>query len=116
MLSLAGIPPLAGFGGKWYVFKAVIATAVADPMATGYGLITLAVIGVIASVIGAYYYLNVVRVMFFDDPDGEFIPQNSLNMKAIMGVGAALLILFLLPQINAPVLEYARMAAAALIS
>ncbi len=117
MLSLAGIPPLAGFWGKWYVFKAVIATAVADPMATGYGLITLAVIGVIASVIGAYYYLNVVRVMFFDDPDGaEFVAQKSLNMKAIMSIGAALLILFLLPQINAPVLEYARMAAAALIS
>lgn len=116
MLSLAGIPPLAGFWGKWYVFKAVIATAVADPMATNYGLITLAVIGVIASVVGAYYYLNVIRIMYFNEPEGEFIPQKSFNMTAIMGLGAALMVLFLLPQINAPVLEYARMAAAALIS
>jgi len=116
MLSLAGIPPLAGFWGKWYVFKAVIATAVSNPVATDYGLITLAVIGVVASVVGAYYYLRVVKVMFFDAPSGEFVPQKSRNMRAIIGVGAALLILFLLPQVNAPVLEYARMAAAALIS
>jgi len=116
MLSLAGIPPLAGFWGKWYVFKALIGMAVADPMHTDYGLMSLAVIGVIASVVGAYYYLNVVRVMFFNAPEGEFILQKSRKMPAIMGVGAALLILFLLPQINGPVLEYARMAAAALIS
>jgi len=116
MLSLAGIPPLAGFWGKWYVFKAVIATAVSDPAHTDYGLITLAVIGVVASVVGAYYYLRVVKVMFFDAPAAEFVPQKSRNMRAIIGVGAALLILFLLPQVNGPLLEYARMAAAALIS
>ncbi len=116
MLSLAGIPPLAGFWGKWYVFKAVIATAVADPMATNYGLITLAVIGVIASVVGAYYYLNVVKVMFFDKPEEEFMAPKTRKLGAIMGIGAALLILFSLPQVNSPVLDYARMAAVALIS
>jgi len=116
MLSLAGIPPLAGFWGKWYVFKAVIASAVADPMATDYGLLGLAVIGVMASVVGAYYYLNVIKVMFFNAPEGEFLPQKSRKLTAIMGLAAALMILFLLPQINAPVLDYARMAAAALIS
>ena len=116
MLSLAGIPPLAGFWGKWYVFKAVIATAVADPLATNYGLIILAVIGVIASVVGAYYYLNVIKVMYFNEPEGEFVPQKSRRMMAMMYGGAALLVLFLLPQVNSPVLDYARMAAAALIS
>ncbi len=115
MLSLAGIPPLAGFWGKWYVFKAVIATAVADSAHTDYGLIILAIVGVIASVVGAFYYLNIVRVMYFNAPEGEFVAQKSFKMKAIIGIGAALLILFLLPQINAPVLDYAREAAAALI-
>ena len=85
-------------------------------MSTDYSLIILAVIGVIASVVGAFYYLNVVRVMYFDAPEEEFIPPKSRKLTAIMGVGAALLILFLLPQVNSPVLEYARMAAAALIS
>ncbi len=116
MFSLAGIPPLAGFWAKWFVFKAVIAAAVANPAATDYGLITLAVVGIVASVAGAYYYLNVIKVMFFDAPAGEFVPQKSRNMNAIMGVGAALLLLFLLPQVNSPLLEYARMAAAALMS
>ncbi|MCF8474375.1 MAG: NADH-quinone oxidoreductase subunit NuoN [Emcibacter sp.] len=116
MLSLAGIPPMAGFWGKWYVFKAVIAKAVENPMATDYGLISLAVIGVVASVIGAYYYLNVVKIMFFNAPEEEFMPQKSFKMTAIMSFGAALMVLFLLPQVNAPILEYARMAAAALIS
>ncbi|NOZ41693.1 MAG: NADH-quinone oxidoreductase subunit NuoN [Alphaproteobacteria bacterium] len=116
MFSLAGIPPLAGFWAKWYVFKAVIATAVANPAATDYGLIALAIIGIVASVAGAYYYLNVVKVMFFDPPTGEFVAQRSGNLAAIMGIGAALLILFLLPQVNGPLLDYARMAAASLIS
>ena len=57
MFSLAGIPPLAGFWAKWYVFLPAIKA----------GLYPLAVIGVIASVIGAFYYLRIVKIMFFDD-------------------------------------------------
>jgi NADH-quinone oxidoreductase subunit N len=58
MFSLAGIPPLAGFFAKYYVFLAAIEA----------GLYALAVIGVLASVVGAYYYLRIVKIMYFDEP------------------------------------------------
>ena len=59
MLSLAGIPPFAGFFGKFYIF---IAALEAD-------LIFLAVLGVISSVISAYYYLRIIKVLYFDEVD-----------------------------------------------
>lgn len=64
MFSLAGVPPLAGFFGKYFVFVAAIEAH----------LYALAVIGVLASVVGAYYYLRIVKVMWFDEPVGEFVP------------------------------------------
>jgi NADH-quinone oxidoreductase subunit N len=57
LFSLAGIPPLAGFFAKFYVFTAAIKA----------GFFTLSVIGVITSVVGAFYYLNVIKVMYFDE-------------------------------------------------
>lgn len=104
MLSLGGIPPLAGFWGKWFVFKAAI----------NEGLFVLSVIGVLASVVGAYYYLRVVKVMYFDQPEGEFVAQKSLPMRLIMSLCAALLVIFVLPQISGPVLTYAQVAAESL--
>ncbi len=65
MFSLAGIPPLAGFFAKFYVFSAAIQA----------GLYPLAVIGVLASVVGAFYYLRVVKVMFFDEAMKGFEPM-----------------------------------------
>jgi len=62
MFSLAGIPPLAGFFAKYYVFLAAIEAK----------LYALAVIGVVASVVGAYYYLRIVKLMWFDDAKGGF--------------------------------------------
>ncbi|HBY26966.1 MAG TPA: NADH-quinone oxidoreductase subunit NuoN, partial [Bradyrhizobium sp.] len=61
LFSLAGVPPLAGFFGKWYVFVAAIKA----------NLFTLAVIGVLTSVVGAFYYLSIVKVMYFDQPLGK---------------------------------------------
>ena len=58
MFSLAGIPPLFGFWGKLVVFNAAIEA----------GMFPLAVIGIAASVIGAFYYLKVVKTMYFDEP------------------------------------------------
>src|SRR5687768_11942384 len=65
LFSLAGIPPLAGFFAKFYVFLAAIQA----------GLYMLAVIGVLASVIGAYYYLLIVKIMYFDEPAPGFVPM-----------------------------------------
>lgn len=61
MFSLAGIPPLFGFYGKFVVFDAAVAA----------GMLPLAVIGIVASVIGAFYYIKVVKIIYFDDPTGE---------------------------------------------
>jgi NADH-quinone oxidoreductase subunit N len=56
MFSMAGIPPFAGFWGKYFIFTAAVQS----------GLWTLAVIGVLTSVIGAYYYIRIVKVIYFD--------------------------------------------------
>ena len=64
MFSLAGVPPMAGFFAKYFVFVAAIQAH----------LYALAVIGVLASVVGAYYYLRIVKIMWFDEPAGEFVP------------------------------------------
>ncbi|WP_321391533.1 NADH-quinone oxidoreductase subunit NuoN [Emcibacter sp.] len=105
MFSLAGIPPLAGFFGKFYVFAAAIK---AD-------LYLLAVIGVLASVVGAFYYLRIVKVMYFDKPVEAFLPQKSREMKLITVVAAVLIVAFILPQVSMPVLESAQEAARALL-
>jgi NADH-quinone oxidoreductase subunit N len=63
MFSLAGIPPLFGFWGKLVVFQAAVAA----------NLLPLAVIGIVASVIGAFYYLKVIKVMYFDEPTEQII-------------------------------------------
>jgi NADH-quinone oxidoreductase subunit N len=65
LFSLAGVPPLAGFFAKFYVFVAAIKA----------GLIMLAVIGAITSVVGAYYYLAIVKTMYFDEPAKPFAPM-----------------------------------------
>jgi NADH-quinone oxidoreductase subunit N len=101
LFSLAGIPPLAGFAAKLYVFQAAI----------GAGLYTLAVIGVLASVVGAYYYLQIVKIMFFDEPVPGFQPMPP-ELKAVLGVsGLFNLLFFVYP---APLLNAASAAAKSL--
>ncbi|SJZ55913.1 NADH-quinone oxidoreductase subunit NuoN [Consotaella salsifontis] len=81
MFSLAGVPPLAGFFAKYFVFMAAVEA----------GYYTLAVIGVLASAVGLYYYLRVVKVMWFDEPAGEFVPA-AMELRVV--VGAAALFIF----------------------
>jgi NADH-quinone oxidoreductase subunit N len=101
LFSLAGIPPLAGFFAKFYVFLAAIEA----------GLYTLAVIGVLASVVGAYYYLAIVKIMYFDEPAKGFVPM-PVELKAVLGVtGLFNLLFFVYP---APLLDAASAAAKSL--
>src|SRR5467141_348917 len=83
LFSLAGIPPLAGFFAKFYVFLAAIKA----------GLFTLAVIGVVTSVVGAYYYLAIVKIMYFDDPAKAFEPM-PYELKAVLAVSGLFNLLY----------------------
>ena len=83
LFSLAGIPPLAGFFAKYYVFLAAIQA----------GLYGLAVVGVLASVVGAYYYLAIVKVMYFDEPVAPFEPMPRA-LKIVLGITGVFVILF----------------------
>jgi NADH-quinone oxidoreductase subunit N len=82
-ISLAGIPPFAGFFAKFYVFLAAIES----------NLITLAVLGVISSVIGAYYYLRIVKIMYFDESAPAFEGEMGMRLGAI-AVGSAFFNIF----------------------
>ena len=104
MFSMAGIPPLAGFFAKVYVFFAAIQ---AD-------LVPLAVIGLLASVVGAYYYIRVVKVMYFDEPKEAFDRPVGREISIIVGATAAFNVLFAL--LPSPLLHQAEAAAAALLS
>lgn len=108
MFSLAGIPPLAGFFAKLYVFKAAIAA----------GLFWLAIVGVLTSVVAAYYYLKIVKVMYFDElPETPTSSHGQLlvlspEITVVLNVCAAIILLFFMfPNV---VLEMAQRAAFAL--
>ena len=100
MFSLAGVPPMLGFFGKFYVLKAAVDA----------GMGWLAVVGVIASVIGAFYYLRVVFYMYFGaDQDGAESKMAPVQWLALMAVAA----IMLLAVINFFGIEPAALAAAA---
>ena len=104
MFSLAGLPPTAGFFGKLYIFLAAI-----DAKLTG-----LAVIGVVTSVVGAFYYFRIVKVMYFDEPTGAFDQPIAGELKGVLVVTALVtLFFFLLP---GPVIGSAEVAAASLFA
>ena len=104
MFAMAGIPPTAGFFSKLYIFLAAI-----DAKLTG-----LAIIGVVASVVGAFYYLRIVKVMYFDEPTGAFDRPIAVELKAVLMVTAVVtLFFFLLPD---PIVGSAEAAAASLFA
>jgi NADH-quinone oxidoreductase subunit N len=101
MFSLAGIPPLAGFWAKFYVFLAAIDAK----------LYTLAVVGVVTSVVGAYYYLRLVKIIYFDEAKPAF-EKGDLGVRAVLLVSAGfVLVLSLAP---APLFNSAAAAAKSL--
>jgi NADH-quinone oxidoreductase subunit N len=101
LFSLAGIPPLAGFFAKFYVFIAAVQQ----------GMWPLAVFGVLASVVSAYYYLRIVKIMFFDAPKEAFL-RVPTKAGLVLGLAGAFVLLYVVWP--APLVEGAAAAAATL--
>ncbi len=101
MFSMAGIPPLAGFLGKFYIFMAAVNA----------GFVYLAVAGLLASVVGAYYYLRLIKLMYFDEPAEAFDPPGLTAGIIMAGSSVLMLVLFVIP---APLVNGAEAAARAL--
>jgi len=101
LFSLAGIPPLAGIFAKFYVFLAAVQA----------GLWPLAILGVLASVVGAYYYLRIVKIMFFDDPKARFAPVQAKQGAVMIAATAVVLLYIVWP---APLVDSAAIAAKSL--
>ena len=102
LFSLAGIPPLAGFFAKFYIFVAAVNA----------GLYALAIIGVLASVVGAYYYLRIVKIMYFDAPAEPFVRPVGGEMTVVLGITGAFTLFYVL--YPAPLVAAAQTAALAL--
>jgi NADH-quinone oxidoreductase subunit N len=85
MFSLAGIPPLAGFFAKYFVFLAAIQAE----------LYTLAVIGVLASVVGAFYYIRIIKIMWFDEGEDGFLPMSG-ELRLVLGASGIFVAVFYL--------------------
>jgi NADH-quinone oxidoreductase subunit N len=97
MFSLAGIPPMAGFFAKLYIFLAAVKA----------GLFVLAVIGVLTSVVGAFYYIRIIKVMYFDPPAEAFDRRPPALSFVVAATGLFTAFFFLFP---APVVDAAEMA------
>ncbi len=96
MFSLAGIPPTVGFYAKLVVLQALLGSTITS------GMIWLAVIAVLFSLIGAFYYLRVVKTMYFDEPSAELLATPiaaTQDMRIALSInGAMVLVLGILPQ------------------
>jgi len=91
MFSLAGVPPMVGFYAKLAILQALVTTNLAS-------YIVLAVVAVMLSLVGAFYYLRIVKVMYFDEPVDVSRPVGSNGVSALLAVnGAAVLLFGLLP-------------------
>jgi NADH-quinone oxidoreductase subunit N len=86
MFSLAGIPPLAGFFAKFYVFMSVIEN----------GMYTLAIVGLLSTVISAFYYLRIVKIIYFDEIENPFDKIKNLGIVSTVFLSCSILVLFFL--------------------
>ncbi|MFA9461644.1 NADH-quinone oxidoreductase subunit NuoN [Thiohalorhabdus methylotrophus] len=88
MFAMAGIPPTGGFMAKLYVFQAAVQA----------GMVELAVFGVLMAVIGAFYYLRVIKVMYFDAPEGQLRPDGDVLASGMLSLNAlGVLLLGIIP-------------------
>ncbi|MDC0482781.1 NADH-quinone oxidoreductase subunit NuoN [Candidatus Thioglobus sp.] len=88
MLSMAGVPPFIGFYSKLFILQQVVAE----------GYVILAITAVIFAVISAYYYLQIIKTMYFDDEDKEILVSAPLDMKVVLSInGILILVVGLMP-------------------
>lgn len=104
MFSMAGVPPMAGFFGKYFVFLSVMNAH----------MLPLAVIGVLTSVVSAFYYLRIVKIMYFDDVKEPISPLAGAGVPAVVLVSALFMLAFTLWP--SPIIERANTAAQSVIS
>ena len=84
LFSLAGIPPLAGFFAKFYIFMAVIESQ----------MYALAIIGLLATVISAFYYLRIIKVIYFDKPKKPFQENYDWGLKISLILSSVLILIY----------------------
>ena len=101
MFSFAGIPPLAGFFGKYLIFRSAIEN----------GLIELAVFGLMISVVGAFYYIRIVKIMYFDESNFELIKLSSKGLNITNVICTIFIVLFLFIYTILPISDLADLAA-----
>lgn len=104
MISLTGVPISAGFVGKFYLFNAAV----------GAGYVAVALVGVLMSVVSAYYYLGVVVAMYMKEPAGEDV-WGPVGVRARLALASAVAVVLVLGVYPAPVLDFARQAARAVV-
>jgi NADH-quinone oxidoreductase subunit N len=91
LFSLTGLPPLAGFTGKWYLFVAVLNHYAQDG---GGWYVTLAVIAALNTAVSLYYYVRIVRAMFIEPPSGELTVRAPVGYQIMLSAFSAALLLF----------------------
>ena len=84
LFSLAGIPPLAGFFAKFYIFMAVIKVE----------MYSLAIIGLITTVISAFYYLRIIKIIYFDEPKEIFETNPNIGLKASLLLSTTVIVIY----------------------
>ena len=84
LFSLAGIPPLAGFFAKFYIFTAVIEQSI----------YFLAIVGLLSTVIAAFYYIRLIKVMYFDEQREKYDLNHSLGLKMILVVSSTIILIY----------------------
>ena len=84
LFSLAGIPPMAGFFAKFYVFMAVIEQS----------MFFLAIVGLLASVVAAFYYLRIIKVIYFDNEVEKYDTNHSVGLKLSLILTTVLILIY----------------------
>ena len=82
LFSMAGVPPFAGFWAKWFVLKEVVAA----------GYVWLAAVAVLFSLVGAYYYLRAIKIMYFDEPVTNTAPEAGTDLKLVLSLNGLLVL------------------------